>query len=217
MFVCFCIALFWFGFHSSSIAPYLPIMRAYIVINFSVWLELLLRSKRCNGKFFRHYHNQQTYCSYGYGFRADSIFAPSQWGTALLCNDVSHWLGASLESDLGFIWRRCYSLRREIWMPMKYCEILLLFMRWPTTILNVSTCALRGILPNIVDNDKFNKWENKLDELLNPFEQITWQYHDNDEENSSSTNRNGGEFLNKFSENICSLLKHDPKLINYIW
>ena len=30
--------------------------------------------------------------------RADSRFAPSQWETALLCNNVSHWLGASLES-----------------------------------------------------------------------------------------------------------------------
>ena len=32
--------------------------------------------------------------------RADSRFAPSQWETALLCNDVSHWLGTSLESPL---------------------------------------------------------------------------------------------------------------------
>ena len=32
--------------------------------------------------------------------RADSRFARSQWETALLCNDVSHWLGASLESAL---------------------------------------------------------------------------------------------------------------------
>ena len=31
---------------------------------------------------------------------ADSRFAPSQWETVLLCNDVSHWLGASLESAL---------------------------------------------------------------------------------------------------------------------
>ena len=30
----------------------------------------------------------------------DSRFAPSQWETALLCNAVSHWLGASLESTL---------------------------------------------------------------------------------------------------------------------
>ena len=32
--------------------------------------------------------------------RADSKCAPSQWETALLCNDVSHWLGASLESAM---------------------------------------------------------------------------------------------------------------------
>ena len=31
---------------------------------------------------------------------ADSRFAPSQWETALLCNDVSHWLGASSKSAL---------------------------------------------------------------------------------------------------------------------
>ena len=31
---------------------------------------------------------------------ADSRFAPSQWETALLCNAVSHWLGANLESAL---------------------------------------------------------------------------------------------------------------------
>ena len=30
--------------------------------------------------------------------RADSRFAPSQWEMALLCNDVSHWLGTNLES-----------------------------------------------------------------------------------------------------------------------
>ena len=32
--------------------------------------------------------------------RADSRFALIQWEMALLCNDVSHWLGASLESAL---------------------------------------------------------------------------------------------------------------------
>ena len=32
--------------------------------------------------------------------RDHSRFAPSQWEMALLCNDVSHWLGASLESAL---------------------------------------------------------------------------------------------------------------------
>ena len=32
--------------------------------------------------------------------RTDTRFAPSQWETTLLCNDVSHWLGASLTSAL---------------------------------------------------------------------------------------------------------------------
>ena len=32
--------------------------------------------------------------------RADTRFGTSQWETALLCNDVSRWLGASLESAL---------------------------------------------------------------------------------------------------------------------
>ena len=31
-------------------------------------------------------------------YRADSRFVPNQWETALHCNDVSHWLGASLDS-----------------------------------------------------------------------------------------------------------------------
>ena len=30
--------------------------------------------------------------------RTGSRFAPIQWETALLCNDVSHWLGVNLES-----------------------------------------------------------------------------------------------------------------------
>ena len=44
------------------------------------WLEGLLYDRNING--------------------ADSRFAPSQWETALLCNNVSHWLGANLESAL---------------------------------------------------------------------------------------------------------------------
>ena len=32
--------------------------------------------------------------------RSDSQFASSQWETVLLCNKVSHWLGAILESTL---------------------------------------------------------------------------------------------------------------------
>ena len=32
--------------------------------------------------------------------KADSMLAPSQWETALRCNDVSHWLGANIKSAL---------------------------------------------------------------------------------------------------------------------
>ena len=44
----------------------------------------------------------------------DSRFAPSQWETALLCNDVSHWLGASLESVLA-LWGHLF-LMSSFWM-----------------------------------------------------------------------------------------------------
>ena len=37
-------------------------------------------------------------------FSADSRFASSQWETVLLGNNVSQWLGASLESALKFKW-----------------------------------------------------------------------------------------------------------------
>ena len=40
--------------------------------------------------------------------RAQSGFAPSQWETVLLCNDVSHWLGVSLKSAL---YQVCYVSR----------------------------------------------------------------------------------------------------------
>ena len=40
-------------------------------------------------------------------YRADSRFAPSQWETVLLCNHVSHWLGASLESALSVSLSAC--------------------------------------------------------------------------------------------------------------
>ena len=38
--------------------------------------------------------------------RCDSRFAPSQWETALFCNDVSHWSGASLESTMLYVSKR---------------------------------------------------------------------------------------------------------------
>ena len=37
------------------------------------------------------------------GMQGWTRFGPSQWETALLCNDVSHWLGASLQSALAWM------------------------------------------------------------------------------------------------------------------
>ena len=44
--------------------------------------------------------------------RADSRFAPSQWATALLYNDVSHWLGASLEAALITLFPSTWTIAR---------------------------------------------------------------------------------------------------------
>ena len=52
------------------------------------------------------------------GFRADFRFTLSQWEMVLLCNNVSHWLGASLESALGLpnthMWRGCIEIHEGI-------------------------------------------------------------------------------------------------------
>ena len=47
-----------------------------------------------------HYFCQANCVTDNGTFRADSRFAPSQWETTLLCSNISHWLGASLESTL---------------------------------------------------------------------------------------------------------------------
>ena len=58
-------------------------------------------------------------------YRADSRFAPSQWETALLCNDVSHWLGAS--PGIAFrIAGNCCNIRctSKTHIELKSCKIL---------------------------------------------------------------------------------------------
>ena len=50
--------------------------------------------------------------------RADSMFAPSQWETTLLCNRVSHWLGTNLKSAL------CHEEAIQFPIPSKYGEMI---------------------------------------------------------------------------------------------
>ena len=64
-------------------------------------------------------------------YRADSRFAPSQWEPALICNDISHWLGTNLESAmiykvflifhtlLNFLYCR-FSCHYYLWMRATY-------------------------------------------------------------------------------------------------
>ena len=49
--------------------------------------------------------------------RADCRFAPSLWETALLFNDVSHWLGAGLESTLvpQCLWSKSEGYGWKLW------------------------------------------------------------------------------------------------------
>ena len=63
-----------------------------------------------------------------YSVRADSRFAPSQWETALLCNDVSHWLGTNLESALSVggsaITQASATLAQTAWVLFQYKDHL---------------------------------------------------------------------------------------------
>ena len=74
--------------------------------------------------------------------RADSRFAPSQWETALLCNDFSHWLGANLESALIPLHRYTIQYRRPgthltnhiaLKAQMTYDSAVLQFNHWIAT------------------------------------------------------------------------------------
>ena len=69
-------------------------------------------------------------------YRADSRFAPSQWETSLLCNDVSHWLSASLESAL------IYLSRLTHWTLINVLSILKVISKHMLSINFMSTCEI---------------------------------------------------------------------------
>ena len=57
-------------------------------------------------------------------YRDDSRFAPSQWETVLLCNEVSHWLGTSQELALLYTWGICSCTINSITRFMSYGKIV---------------------------------------------------------------------------------------------
>ena len=73
-------------------------------------------------------------------FRADSSFAPSQWETVLQSNAVSHWLVASLESALHFIFFQCSSACIECWFMCIWCPSIPHLQPFPVYIWEMSSC-----------------------------------------------------------------------------
>ena len=65
--------------------------------------------------------------------RADFRFAPSQWEAVLLCNDVSRWLGASLESTLSTYSVLCYGdhlARDSLYFAASKRSVLQIWRYW---------------------------------------------------------------------------------------
>ena len=72
-----------------------------IHFDFETENSVILFSPVMTGTNVKLYRIQQSQiCSTAHVIKADSKSAPSQWGKALLCYDVSHWLCANLESAL---------------------------------------------------------------------------------------------------------------------
>ena len=91
--------------------------------------------------------------------RTDSRFAPSQWETVLLCNDVSHWLGVSIGSALMCLYSiMSYSGWYLNWKENVSNDYIPLWIRWSENTLSSfrgqrslalgeesrSTCSQRG-------------------------------------------------------------------------
>ena len=76
-------------------------------------------------------HLDQRYPTCCITHRAHSRFAPSQWETSLLCNDVSHLLGASLESALNSPLSECMFLHLPSWM--KVTTVVFINFTWVWT------------------------------------------------------------------------------------
>ena len=82
-------------------------------------LSRFYKSKKCAGHIFIHclficilFYSWSRAVTIRSIHRPDSRFAPSQWETALHCNDVSHWLGANLESTRYSSWDSFISVLR---------------------------------------------------------------------------------------------------------
>ena len=87
-------------------------------------------------------------CVSAWECRAHSRFAPSQWETVLLCNDVSHWRGASLKSAV-----ECpistFQEQWVAWLHMLLCEQIhyqMAFIMWIKVCGNFSKHTFMALL-----------------------------------------------------------------------
>ena len=81
---------------------------------------------------------------YGAKIGADSRFAPSQWETALLCNDICHWLGTNLESALKIVIR--LSFLPTVVTLILNMEVNADMAPWKYSLVQVMTWCCRSLL-----------------------------------------------------------------------
>ena len=88
-------------------------------------------------------------------YRSDSRFASSQWETPLLCNAVSHWLGASLESDLQFQEKgsqaicNTHTIRISVILDILRADSMFAPSQWEMTLLSNDASHWLGRKPRI--------------------------------------------------------------------
>ena len=104
---------------------------------------------RCTVSFWRNDYNHLPYrdvfprkCRWRRYPRADSRFAPSQWEMALLCNDVSHWLCASLESALYQNFYMYFTKQHIFVVEIVVCFLFAMFLTIPYIIIILVTPCL---------------------------------------------------------------------------
>ena len=118
--------------------------------------------------------------------RADSRSAPSQWETAILCNDVSYWPGASLESALiknkwFHLWPYWGSIVQGHWMDIHVliksvskssaCGLVMLWHQrsWPSLVPYWLLVCFNGRIHCVTGSSGYM---GKYIVLLDP--QVTW-------------------------------------------
>ena len=143
----------------------------------NVWSET---HSVCNRNWLYTYPDTVTHGIHNlqHNIRYDSGFAPSQWETALLNDDVSHWLGADLESALStkviydsigrhLTWIRSYIIIPQLLQTWQYpCRVNIL-----TIILFLGSSVNVGLLMAIAGRIGVSRFSKTISSIhLLPFQ-----------------------------------------------